>query len=677
LNTDRHLAQRLHGVARNLIAGFSTFTPVQRQTIPLILDRKSVFLIAPTASGKTEAALSPILELRSRERWRGRPSILYVVPTRALVNDIHRRLNPLLNEFLVVGRRTGEYREPNSDILITTPESFDSMLARGRQGGGTHILNDVRAIVLDELHLLVESARGTQLHVLLSRLDFVAKEPVLRVALSATVSNNESLAKQFLGPDAQVVSCGGGRALRVDRLRGDGPLPPRPEGGIDPLAAEIRRQGRGPRNPDIPRRLLEIRGDGKRRLKALVFVASRARCDTLSSEILRYFTGRCPIPVVAHHGSLSQQHREQAEAILTTSPESVAVATATLELGIDIGDVNLVVLDGPPGSVSSLLQRIGRANRREKAIHLLPYARNDVDAIIFASMIRAAEAGVLDDGKATAHYSVVIQQLASLFFQSSRARLSRKNLVRIFGPTFGEDVPFVLQQIADGGWLNVFAGEIYGPGEELRELMDNPLALHANIGNGMKGIPLIDAVTGDPIAWVIPPRPGSTVVLAGSSYEVARTTDAYELHNEIPGGRGKRLMYNPRSAPVSRSALRHLCAGLGLKENAVVRVDNKWIHFGGALYAKLLDLAGVDSHALSSDDDPRHALSADIDVIIDRNWEQLERFCGFGPYHDDLPRSIRKVAVKASIPMDDFSLWLERMEECPVDQEQKNILIVG
>src|SRR3990172_9280012 len=100
---------RLRGPARHLVAGFQALTPAQREAIPVLLDRIPVFLIAPTATGKTEAALSPILELRRRERWAGKPSILYVVPTRALVNDLYRRLAPPLSGYMAVGRRTGEY----------------------------------------------------------------------------------------------------------------------------------------------------------------------------------------------------------------------------------------------------------------------------------------------------------------------------------------------------------------------------------------------------------------------------------------------------------------------------------------------------------------------------------------------------------------------------------------
>jgi hypothetical protein len=410
-----------------------------------------------------------------------------------LVNDLQRRLSPPLSGYIDVGRRTGEYREPDSDLLITTPESFDSMLARGRGGGETHFLQGVRAVILDELHLLIESARGTQLLALLSRLNSIASEAVLRLALSATVANAKVLAERFLGPDAVVVSLGGGRALRVDRTSGAGPLPERVPGVVDPLAREIwRKDGIG--GISIPEHLLDIRTE--KYLKALVFVPSRKRCDQLSAEISRHFIGRCPVPVVAHHGSLSQSEREKTEDTLATAPESVAVATTTLELGIDIGDVNLVVLDGPPGSVSSLLQRIGRANRRENSVHLIPIAGSAAQACTFASMIRSAEQGELDGEGDIAHYSVAIQQLASLFFQSANGRIRGDRIEGIFTPVFGRDTPFILEKLFEFSWIHQNQGGLYCPGETIREIMDNPMALHSNISGGGSTVPLIDVVRG-------------------------------------------------------------------------------------------------------------------------------------------------------------------------------------
>jgi hypothetical protein len=164
-------------------------------------------------------------------------------------------------------------------------------------------------------------------------------------------------------------------------------------------------------------------------------------------------------------------------------------------------------------------------------------------------------------------------------------------------------------------------------------------------------------------------------LLAGSSFKINRTPEAYELRLEVPGGRGKALTYSFSSPPIGRVSLHHLCLGLGLPKNALCRADGRWIHFGGALYSRLLELGGIDTNPLSSSEDPRKALTADLEKIVDRHWERLERLCSFGPFHGDLPRPIRKAAVKVTVPIDAFRKWLDMLEECPISLEQRSILL--
>jgi hypothetical protein len=289
-------------------------------------------------------------------------------------------------------------------------------------------------------------------------------------------------------------------------------------------------------------------------------------------------------------------------------------------------------------------------------------------------MIRFAERGELDDPDETAHYSVIIQQLASLFFQSRNGRIGKELLLHIFNPVFGADVSSILEELELASWIHSVANGRYGPGDAIRELMDKPMVLHSNIDGGRRGVPLIDAITGDPIAWVNPPKSGKRILLAGSSFLVKRTHDAYELSFKRPGGEGRSLMYDSHAPPVGRNALRHLCLGLGLPENALCRVEGRWVHFGGALYSRLLTLSGIDSDPLTSAVDPRRAAEIDLERIINRNWERLEKLCAFGPFHDDLPSQIRKAAVIASVPIRKFLQWLMTMEECQITPEQGLVL---
>jgi superfamily II DNA/RNA helicase len=671
--SDVDLFGRLAGAGQKVLGRFQRLTEAQRAAIPPLLDHRPVLLVARTASGKTEGVIAPLLTLASQERWRGAPSILYVAPTRALVNDINDRLGTALSGFVDVGRRTGEYREPDRQLLVTTPESLDSMLARGATPGG-HVLRHVRAVVLDELHLLAESARGTQLQVLLARLDEVAEGPVLRAALSATVPTPERLAWRFLGPDAVVCQVPGARPLRIDRSGGDGPLPGRGD-GIDPLASQLWRVSRGDAGYALlAERLLAIRrASGK--LKALVFVPSRARCDRLTADLTRALAGRAPVEVHAHHGSLDQQRREATELALSDAEESIAVATSTLELGIDVGDVGLVVLDGPPGSVSSLLQRTGRANRRSSEVFVVPVVANDVEACILASLLRSSVQGELDPLPEVAHFSVAIQQLASLLFQSAGGRRTRAAVEAILAAAFGVRSAWLVEGLLEEGWLRVPRDGFLAGGDPLKEIMDAPMRLHGNIGGAGAVVPLVDAVTGDALAWVPRGQKDGRIVLAGSSFLAEDRGDRIELRAGTRGGTGAQVRYANRAAPLGRNALRHLARGLGFRDDSLVQVEGTWCHFGGALFGRLLELAGLDASAVTSQNDPRTAATVDVSELSRRSWEALEPLCGFGPFHRLLPNAVRREAVVETVRAHGFGEWLKalRVEE-HVSLEQRGIL---
>ncbi len=657
--TDSEIFLSLQAGGRHIVAGFAGFTEAQRLAIPDILALRPVLLVARTASGKTEAVLAPLLTLLARERWAGRPAILYIAPTRALVNDLHGRLAEVLAAHVDVGRRTGEYREPNNQLLITTPESFDSMLVRGRRGK-RHVLADVRAVVLDELHLVAESARGTQLQILLERLDAVSGKRVLRVGLSATVPDPERLAFRYLGPDAVVRIGAGSRTLEIDGCREECGVPPRGE-GVDPLADRFLRAGPGPNGYiGLAERLLALRGElGS--LKALVFVPSRSRCDRLSGTLASFMQGRAPLKVHAHHGSLDRRYRENTEHAMSASDEAVVVATSTLEVGIDIGDVGVVVLDGPPGSVGALLQRVGRGNRRSDTVFVVPVVRNDVEAATLASMLRSAMQGELDPNRETVHYSVAIQQLASILMQGE-TRPHAERVAQLLAGAFGSRATWILDELVKAGWVTLRSDGGLAASLRLAELMDQPMRLHGNIGGGRHVVPLMDAVSGEALAWVPRGELPSKIMVAGASYALQNRGDVIELSH---GGRdrtGAAVPYASRAAPVGRNALRHLARGLGFPENALVTYGGHFHHFGGAFFGRLLTLVGMKSGPLRSQEDPRVLAKTDIDSLAASNWQALTALCGFGPFHRDLPDAVRREAVVKTVSEYGFGEWVRSLE---------------
>ena len=364
--TDRDTVRDLGTVGNAFFGQFPTLREVQRRAIPPIHAGGNVLVTSATASGKTEAVIAPLVA-RTRDiapKGHGRIRMLLIAPTRALVNDLAARLEVPLNRLgLTCGRQTSDHRDKSRQpfVLITTPESFDSMLVRdARKADGAvvdHLLAGVLAVFVDEAHLFDGSARGDQLCWLLARLRRLKRMNVdqlpdessrLQVcAASATVSDSDGLAGRLLGPNGIALRVPGTREIDVflssdwiplDSVENVVSLRDRlelaPSRKIAECAAERLRQAMAPADEVVR--------------KALVFVPSRRLCDILSTHLRGALSRHRDIFVLAHHGSLARRVREEAEQTFAAERDAVLVATTTLEVGVDIGDVDLVVLVGAP-----------------------------------------------------------------------------------------------------------------------------------------------------------------------------------------------------------------------------------------------------------------------------------------------------------------------------------------
>src|SRR5439155_22518842 len=328
------LSQR---VGRAFYGRFSSLRSAQREAIDPILSGHDVLVLSRTGSGKTEAVLAPLID-RHAALIAEDPGclILHISPTKALANDLLRRLEtPIESLGLTVGIRHGDRndlrrsRKPN--LLVTTPESLDVMLS-SREGA----ILSVRAVVLDEVHLTYNTQRGFQLAVLLRRLEQRVGHPLQVVGLSATVASASDI-WGFFRP---------GEHFTV--------IPEHETKSIDYHVCEAA-------TPTDLVALLNRLTDG-RRTKALLFANSRRECDRLASE-LRNATGFRD-HIYVHHSSLSKEIRLEVERAFQEAATALCIATSTLELGIDVGDIDVVLLYGHPGGWDSFLQRIGRGNRR-------------------------------------------------------------------------------------------------------------------------------------------------------------------------------------------------------------------------------------------------------------------------------------------------------------------------
>lgn len=319
--------------------GWSTLRPTQLQAIEPIQAGRNCLLLAPTAGGKTEAAIIPVLSRMSIEQWRGL-SVIYVCPIKALLNNLEPRLAryaALLGRTVEVwhgdiadSKKRRALREP-PDILLTTPESLEGMLVSSRVEREAWFGN-VRTVIGDELHAIAADDRGWHLRSVLARLERYTPQAVQRIGLSATVSNPEELLAWFApGGNCEVVgtsSVSTDAEVTIDAV-----------GNLDNAAMVISRLYRGE--------------------KRLVFCDSRSTAEKLGAGL-----NQLGIRTFVSHASLSAAERRHAEAAFAEEKDCVIVATSTLELGIDVGDLDRVIQIDSPSSVGSFLQRMGRSGRR-------------------------------------------------------------------------------------------------------------------------------------------------------------------------------------------------------------------------------------------------------------------------------------------------------------------------
>jgi ATP-dependent Lhr-like helicase len=322
--------------------GWKILRPLQEAAIAPLIAGEHALLLAPTAGGKTEAAFFPLLSRMLTEDWRG-TSVLYVCPLRALLNNLQPRLAHYAD---LVGRRVelwhgdvlaGKKRRiklANPDVLLTTPESIEVILD-GRDGAGKAMLAGVRAVVVDELHAFAGDDRGVHLQAVIERVTKLAGRELQRVGLSATIGNPAELLEWLAG------ACDGPKRV----LAPGAEVPTSPEVILDSVETL-----------DNAATVISRLHAGEKRL---VFCDSRARVESLAAQLRAAGTS-----TFVSHSSLSLDERRQAETAFASGSNCVIVATSTLELGIDVGDLDRVIQIDAPNTVASFLQRLGRTGRR-------------------------------------------------------------------------------------------------------------------------------------------------------------------------------------------------------------------------------------------------------------------------------------------------------------------------
>lgn len=375
--------------------------PHQLKLLQNAQDGHSTLLIAPTGAGKTLAGFLPsLIDLASRKKTKPgtvkqRLHTLYVSPLKALAVDIERNLDrPVSGMGLDIRTetRTGDTPQHKRqrqklnppDILLTTPEQISLLLANGQ---AEDFFKDLKYIIFDELHSLVTSKRGHLLSLALSRLRIHAPQ-LQTIGLSATVATPSDLQK-WLAPQMQGVN---NLAQKITV-----------EGGAKPNITILKSKERIPWSGHTARYAMsEVYEEISAHKTTLLFVNTRSQAERLFQEL--WTINDDNLPIALHHGSLDTSQRRKVEAAMANDALRAVVATSTLDLGIDWGDVDLVIHIGAPKGASRLAQRIGRSNHRmdepSKAI-LVPANRFEVmecQAALDANYIGAQDTPPLQKG---------------------------------------------------------------------------------------------------------------------------------------------------------------------------------------------------------------------------------------------------------------------------------------
>jgi ATP-dependent Lhr-like helicase len=424
-----------HHVVNSL--GWRELRPLQENSIVPILEGRHVLLLAPTAGGKTEAAFFPALSRLLTENWTGR-SVIYVCPLKALLNNLHLRLQQycqwagrtcaLWHGDISQGTKAKVLKEP-PDILLTTPESLEVMLISSRVDKRVFFAN-LRLVIVDELHAFAGDDRGWHLLSVLERLTRIAGRELQRIGLSATIGNPNELLDWLAG------HCAGNRELVVipaaSTVRQEVQIDY--VGSLENAATVISRLHAGE--------------------KRLVFCDSRSRVEQLASH-LRHLE----VETFVSHSSVSVEERHRAELAFAQSSNCVIVATSTLELGIDVGDLDRVIQIDATGSVASFLQRLGRTGRRPGAVRNCLFLATDQESLIQAIAIleqwRSGYVEPIQPPVLPLH--ILAQQIMALALQEKGIgiRAWQEWLLRLpaFAKIPGEDREAILKHMLDGGYL--------------------------------------------------------------------------------------------------------------------------------------------------------------------------------------------------------------------------------
>ncbi|MFB7608140.1 DEAD/DEAH box helicase [Streptomyces gardneri] len=452
----------LHHIVNTL--GWPDLRPLQKAAVHPLMDGEDAILLAPTAGGKTEAATFPLLSTMREKHWTG-TSVLYLAPLKALLNNLVPRVDSYAQW---LGRRAALWhgdtpesvrrriRTESPDFLLTTPESLEAMLISVKTDH-TRMLGQVRAVVVDEVHAFAGDDRGWHLLAVLERLERLAGHRIQRIGLSATVGNPDTLLTWLQGasPDGrpgQVVAPG----VTLPSITGTTSATelPRPAGEVELDYVGSRANAA---------KVISALHRGEKRL---VFCDSRKQVEELGAALRAR-----EVTVFLSHASLSTAERARSEQAFAEARDCVIVSTSTLELGIDVGDLDRVIQIDSPSSVASFLQRIGRTGRRTGTSRNCLFLATRPDTLLQAAgLLTLWGCGWVEPvTPPPSPRHLVAQQLLAVTLQEHRIG------DRLWPEQWNGLAPFdrsaapLLSHLVEGGFLNSDGGMLFiGPETEKR-----------------------------------------------------------------------------------------------------------------------------------------------------------------------------------------------------------------
>lgn len=645
--------------------------PAQSLVMPSVVKGRSTLLAAPTASGKTEAAIAPLYQ-RHISFKRERLSTIYVAPTKALANDIYERLDSYLAVRApgCVTRYTGDRHDfvtaDEMFCLIVTPEALDSL-----QLTRPETLSGVRAVVVDEIHLLHGAPRGQQLRFVIDRLRAAASPPVHPqdqfqvVGMTATIDRLEEVRDLWLGQDGELVRHGVAREISLELLD----VRPTALAGDDRAAQCARALAVWLAKSGTP--------------KVLVFENTRngahALAAALHGALDAVFGSKAP-PLHLHMGVLSATERERVELAMKTERAGVCVATSTLEIGIDIGDVDAVVLAAVPSNVGSYLQRIGRGNRRSNVCRVLALHDGPDGAAMHEALVDCARRGDLDDVHEYDRPSVHFQQVLSEAWFATRNEdgLDPKDLPRRTG---GHAHAEVLADMLETGALVRGRGVVI-PSDELIEEADERRIHSVILGGG--GLPVLDARTGQMLTQVSDRGQAGGLMFVGGGFRSLRDARQGPMHleNQVANGRAAlaQLPKTRGAKGLSRPVVWALARRDGVDPRCWKWRGGRWTTYGGGAFNSVL--AAVLAHRFSPDpwrsddfgvDGPDPGAVRPPPMTLEEVIEATNaaasspgglqtlanKFVQASRYRSRLSNTLKAKEAQASLPIPAFLRWIE------------------